>query len=284
MTNIWQVPHLVAPVRDGGWALLNKLYADEQRELSGTPLYFTTFGLAFLSMPWMRRRFYEAFKYVHIFLGVSYVALLWWHIWREYTSVSILLTLHQTNTDPFFQPYYIYATVSVLLFSNIIRIIHRHHNLRSFSNLNGFPTTLTHLHGNTTRIAIEVPKSLRWKPGQHAFLRMPSISAIGNHPFLIANIPSSEENRSVHEMVFLIRRHNGFTKRLFEREQRPVGDVYLHKRVYSDGLGRPPVINTGQSRVVELGKGKAVKREKSAERIEDIDAIAAIGVTRERSH
>jgi len=94
MTNISQVLHLVALVRDGGWALLNKLYADEQRELSGTPLYFTTFGLAFLSIPWMRRRFYEAFKYVHIVLGVSYIALLWWHIWGEHMSVSIFFTLH----------------------------------------------------------------------------------------------------------------------------------------------------------------------------------------------
>jgi hypothetical protein len=80
-------------VRDGGWAFLHDLYAKEQRELSGTPLYFTTFGLAFFSLPYFRRHFYEAFKYLHIFLGISYIGLLWWHIWGEYMSVSILFYL-----------------------------------------------------------------------------------------------------------------------------------------------------------------------------------------------
>jgi hypothetical protein len=111
LTNTLQVPHLIAPVQDGGWALLNKLYANKRRELSGTPLYFTTFGLAFLSIPWMRRRFYEAFKYVHIILGVSYIALLWWHTWGEYMSVSVLFTLHQTTLILLFS-----LTMSTLLF------------------------------------------------------------------------------------------------------------------------------------------------------------------------
>ena len=108
---------------------------------------------------------------------------------------------------------------------------------------------------------------------------MPSISVTGNHPFLIANIPSSEEHGSMHEMVFLIRRHNGFTKRLYEREKKLVGGVDLNKLVYSDRLRKPPIIITEQSQVVELGKEKVMKRAKSAEHIEDIDAIAAIAAT-----
>ncbi|PSN63795.1 hypothetical protein BS50DRAFT_590808 [Corynespora cassiicola Philippines] len=204
------VPHLIAPVQDGGWSMLNKLYANQARELSGTVLYFVTFGLVSLSIPWIRRRFYEAFKYVHMFLGTSYIGVLWWHIHGEYMS-----------------PNYIYATVAVYLFSNTIRLFHRHHNLRSFSNLTGFPTTLTHLHGNVTRVAIEVPKSMAWKPGQHVFLRIPNISLLQNHPFSIANIPSLDKDRSVHEMVFLVRRNKGFTKMLFEYNQ--ITSVHLSR-------------------------------------------------------
>ncbi|KAF2190469.1 hypothetical protein K469DRAFT_488130, partial [Zopfia rhizophila CBS 207.26] len=197
LATIHTVPHLIAPVQDGGWSMLNALYMNQNRELSGTPLYFATFSLAFFSIPWIRRRFYEAFKYVHIFLAISYIGLLWWHIWGEYMSVN-----------------YLYGTLSILFISNAIRLVHRHRNLRSFSNINGFPTTLTHLPGNMTRITIPVPRTIKWKAGQHAFIRIPSISWLGNHPFSIANIPLSEVNRGSNEVVFLVRRQKGFTKKL----------------------------------------------------------------------
>ncbi|KAF2689601.1 hypothetical protein K458DRAFT_290834, partial [Lentithecium fluviatile CBS 122367] len=198
---VHDVPHLIAPVQDGGWSMLNKLYTNQARELSGTPLYFTTFGLAFFSIPYIRARFYEVFKYVHIFLGVAYIGMFWWHIYGEYMS-----------------PCYIYATVAVLVFPNIVRVLHRHQNIRSWSNLGGFPTSLTHLHGHTTRVVIHVPKAMRWKPGQHIFLRIPSISLLGNHPFAIANVPSTKEQGNTNEMVFLVRRQKGFTKRLLQAE------------------------------------------------------------------
>lgn len=41
-----------------------------------------------LSIPAVRRRFYEFFVFTHIFLGVSFFGLLWWHIKGEYASVS----------------------------------------------------------------------------------------------------------------------------------------------------------------------------------------------------
>ncbi|KAF2798531.1 hypothetical protein K505DRAFT_333378 [Melanomma pulvis-pyrius CBS 109.77] len=252
------VPHLMAPIRDGGWSMLNKLYANEQRVLSGTALYFTTFGLAFFSIPWIRRRFYEAFKCVHIFLGISYIGLLWWHVWGEYMS-----------------PYYVYATIAVLFSSNIIRIVYRHQNLRSFSNLNGFPTTLTHLHGNTTRVAIEVPKSLKWKPGQHAFLKMPIISTLGSHPFFIANIPSSEKEGITYEVVFLVQRHKGFTKKLFEYEKGVGGDVDLRIPVYNMDQEKLKATK-GKARAVEFETEKPVLKKESPEHIEDINDIVFI--------
>ncbi|KAF2873264.1 ferric reductase like transmembrane component-domain-containing protein [Massariosphaeria phaeospora] len=249
---IHTVPHFVAPVQDGGWSMLNKLYANEARELSGTPLYFATFGLAVFSVPWIRKRFYEAFKYVHVFLAVAYLCLFWWHIWGEYMS-----------------PYYIYATIASLLFSNIIRIIY-HRNLRSFSHLGGFPTTVTHLHGNTTRIAIQVPKSMKWKPGQHAFLRIPSLSRIGNHPFSIANISSADREGNSQEMVFLVRRHDGFTKKLFGSRQ-AIG-INNASDFVDDGCKNPKVLEVEKDRAVDFEKSK----ENSVQHIEDVNAPATV--------
>ncbi|KAF2464901.1 uncharacterized protein BDR25DRAFT_93825 [Lindgomyces ingoldianus] len=223
---IHTVPHFVSPVRDGGWSMLNSLYANERRELSGTPLYFATFGLAFFSIPLVRKRFYEAFKYLHIFLAVAYIGLFWWHIWGEYMS-----------------PNYLYATLAVLFFSNILRLVQRHRNLRYVANMNGWTTTITHLSGNMTRVAVSVPTSMKWKPGQHAFLRMPSLSWIGNHPFTIANIPSAALERNSHEMIFLVRRQKGFTKKLFETDKGTPEDT---------GRTSPPFFN------FDFEKGKAI--------------------------
>lgn len=71
--------------------MLNKLYENQKRELSGTPLYAAMFGLTFFSIPWVRRRFYEVFKYVHFFLAVVYIACFFWHAYGNF-CVSILVS------------------------------------------------------------------------------------------------------------------------------------------------------------------------------------------------
>ncbi|KAF2130942.1 hypothetical protein P153DRAFT_430222 [Dothidotthia symphoricarpi CBS 119687] len=203
------VPHLIAPVRDGGWSMLDKLYANRARELSGTALYGVVFGLTVASLPGVRRRFYEAFKYCHVFLGVAYVSVFFWHAHGNLC------------------PGYIYATLAILVVSNLIRLFQRHRNLRSFATLAGFPTTVKHLPGLTTRVAIQVPRSFTWKPGQHVFLRIPRLALLQNHPFSIANIPISEGcgDGAVQEMVFLVRRRGGFTKKLGDEHESGEGNL-----------------------------------------------------------
>jgi hypothetical protein len=60
----------------------------DNEQLSGTPLYFIMFSLVFFSIPWIRKRFYELFAYTHIFFGVAYLAVMYWHVKGEYMSVS----------------------------------------------------------------------------------------------------------------------------------------------------------------------------------------------------
>ncbi|EOD47362.1 putative ferric reductase protein [Neofusicoccum parvum UCRNP2] len=172
------IPHIYAPIKDGGFNYLAQLYIDQKRELSGTILYFLFIWILILSVPWIRSRFYEFFAYMHIFLGFAFTGILWWHIEGEYMA-----------------PNYIYVAVGILL--------------------TGFPTTFERLPENVTKVTIEVPRSLRWKPGHHSFLRMPSLSFLDNHPFTIASVPAPplEPNK----LIFLIRTHSGFTKRLASR-------------------------------------------------------------------
>jgi uncharacterized membrane protein SpoIIM required for sporulation len=40
------------------------------------------------SLPWIRSRFYEAFKLLHITLAILFFVFLFWHITGEYITVS----------------------------------------------------------------------------------------------------------------------------------------------------------------------------------------------------
>ena len=71
-----------------------------------------------------------------------------------------------------------------------------------------------------TRIDILVPSKFSWRPGQHCFLRFPSLSVFDNHPFTIASVPQSASGRQsnrfseVQTMSFFVRSHAGFTRKL----------------------------------------------------------------------
>jgi hypothetical protein len=65
-----------------------------------------------------------------------------------------------------------------------------------------------------TRVAVSVPAGMRWKPGQHCYISVPGIAALGNHPFTIASIPHPEYYQGPNELVLLIRECGGFTKLL----------------------------------------------------------------------
>ena len=63
------------------------------------------------------------------------------------------------------------------------------------------------------KLKVLVPTSYTWRPGQHVFLRIPSLSLLDNHPFTIASAPSpSSENANT--IALFVRPHNGFTSKL----------------------------------------------------------------------
>lgn len=101
--------------------------------------------------------------------------------------------------------------------SNLLRVFQRNKTV-THGKLGGFPTRIERLPGKITKLTVEVPTAVRWKAGQHSYVRMPrGVSNIfDNHPFTIASIPSTQEQQS-NKMVFLIRAHRGFTGALERR-------------------------------------------------------------------
>lgn len=164
------------------------------------------FGLVVLSIPYVRHRFYEAFYHVHILLAVCYVGLMFWHSGNLGDSWA-----------------YLWATIAVWLASILARLFYfnRAFNIRN-QWIVGSPTRLHALPGNMTRIDVLAPHKFSWRPGQHCFLRFPSVSIFDNHPFTIANSCTTIQGLSKPEsldgdrpsMTFFVRSHSGFTQKL----------------------------------------------------------------------
>jgi hypothetical protein len=76
----------------------------------------------------------------------------------------------------------------------------------------GFPTSLEVLPGSMTRVAVQCPRQLQWKPGQHCYITIPGISRVQAHPFSIVSLPGSQYKGGPHDIVLLIRTCKGFTK------------------------------------------------------------------------
>ncbi|GAO47780.1 hypothetical protein G7K_1978-t1 [Saitoella complicata NRRL Y-17804] len=86
-------------------------------------------------------------------------------------------------------------------------------SITSSKTLLGNQAMIEALPGHTTRVTIEAPTLSSWTPGQHLFLRIPSlglVDATQSHPFTIASIPSDKK------LTFLIKGKRGFSGRLWK--------------------------------------------------------------------
>ncbi|KAJ5527294.1 hypothetical protein N7513_011453, partial [Penicillium frequentans] len=63
--------------------------------------------------------------------------------------------------------------------------------------------------------ALHPPRIKKWSPGQHVFLSIPKLGLGQSHPATILSTPSSHNN----DLVFLLRAHRGFTRRLLDSAQ-----------------------------------------------------------------
>ncbi|KAI1133063.1 ferric-chelate reductase [Nemania abortiva] len=159
-----------------------------------------------------RHAFYEIFKIGHIVLAVAAVVGLWYHL--------DLKGLDQLK--------WLVAVVPLWLgerFLRFARIIY--HNVGK----GGTKTLVEALPGNAVRVTVTMARPWGFRPGQHAYLYMPTISFWQSHPFSLA---WSEEAENLNAdklamnrqdilgmrkttMSFIIRARTGMTNTLYER-------------------------------------------------------------------
>ncbi|BGP16347.1 hypothetical protein JCM10213v2_004349 [Rhodosporidiobolus nylandii] len=95
------------------------------------------------------------------------------------------------------------------------------------------------LPGRTIRLTLHVPHTIRWAPGQHLLLYVPSVRFFDSHPYTIASVDERAKGfKSVgggkakrgSEVVLLVRAQGGFSKALWEY-------VVARRRLSASGQG-----------------------------------------------
>ncbi|KAI0530117.1 ferric reductase like transmembrane component-domain-containing protein [Xylaria digitata] len=160
-----------------------------------------------------RHAFYEVFKIMHILLAVAAVVGLWYHL--DIKGVDQLKWL--------------VAVVPLWLgdrLARFARIIY--HNIGK----GGTKTLVEALPGNAVRVTVTMARPWNFRPGQHAYLYMPTISFWQSHPFSLAWSGEDENvsgggklamNRQdilamrKTSMSFVIRARTGMTSTLYQR-------------------------------------------------------------------
>jgi predicted ferric reductase len=165
----------------------------------GLASWFVLIWIVISSFAPIRNLRYEIFVAQHIISFIALITCIMLHVPR-YASV------------------YIWIAIGFYAFDRTVRTARLiYHNLAIFhpkspSKLFSCKAHLTALPGHATRITIPNPPFRTWSPGQHVFLSIPSIAPFQSHPFTIASAPSAP----VKELVFVVRAHSGFSRRLYD--------------------------------------------------------------------
>jgi len=145
------------------------------------------------SLPFIRKRQYEAFKWIHIFTAWLFLPFFFLHCNKLLGSWD-----------------YIIATFVLYGAAVVGRCI-----VIFMNNASGVPRALFEvLGGGMVKLVIQANPLTRWKPGQHYFVNFPTCQPFQSHPFTIANIPSNN-TAAPQEMVLLIRSASGLTQKLY---------------------------------------------------------------------
>ncbi|KAI1494771.1 ferric reductase like transmembrane component [Biscogniauxia mediterranea] len=159
-----------------------------------------------------RHAYYETFKIMHIVLAALAIVGLWYHLdLKKLTALKWLVPV-----------------VPIWIGDRVARFVRlMYHSIGK----GGTKTLVEALPGNAIRVTVDMARPWTFRPGQYAYLYMPSISFWQSHPFSVA---WSEEAESLDSdklamnrqdvlamrkttMSFIIRARTGMTHNLYQR-------------------------------------------------------------------
>jgi predicted ferric reductase len=201
-------------VQSKGWAAVQASITGSEFIMTG---FIGTVAFTFLllqSPSPVRHSFYEVFLHGHIVGAALALGAVWVHL-KERPQQLMLYGVVA-----------IWAAERFLRFARLV--------INNIGN-GGSSADVEVLPGDALRITVKMARPWSFRPGQHAYLYMPSIGLWTNHPFSIAWSEEEEDPHHIDEkglpmtnndlalqksktsMSFIVRRRTGFTDKLFRK-------------------------------------------------------------------
>ncbi|KAF9690949.1 hypothetical protein EKO04_011242 [Ascochyta lentis] len=201
-------------VQTKGWSAVQASITGSEFIMTG---FIGTVAFTFLllqSPSPVRHSFYEVFLHGHIVGAALALGAVWVHL----------------KERP--QQHMLYAVVAIWAAERFMRFARL---LVNNVGNGGSSADVEVLPGDALRITVKMARPWSFRPGQHAYLYMPSIGLWTNHPFSIAWSEEEEDPHHIDEkslpmnnndlalqkskttMSFIVRRRTGFTDKLFRK-------------------------------------------------------------------
>ncbi|WFD35724.1 hypothetical protein MCUN1_002585 [Malassezia cuniculi] len=203
------IPFIYQPNKEGGSKNLHAYYMSSTRYSSGTAALVLLFLIVAPATRFFRQKSYEFFVIQHIVTSIGLLACLIVHVRQTLNSHLWLWAAIAIWA------FSITARTCLVIFSSEFVFAKRAElNVQSLACTAGVSLDAEEQRDvELVRISMSTP--LRWKPGQHIYMRFPSISPLQSHPFTIVSLPGHVQNCSS-EMTLFIRVYDGMTKNLFK--------------------------------------------------------------------
>ncbi|RKL50894.1 hypothetical protein BFJ72_g347 [Fusarium proliferatum] len=177
---------------------------------------------------------YEFFKATHFFAVVIFMITFFWHC--DYTLTSWHYFI---GTAAVYVPCYVYPWLRTCF----------EYGVRTKAHIkvedNGF-------------VRVTIPANFTWEIGQHCFLRFTGFGltqALSAHPFTICSLPSSSPDDQSF-LVFYLKKHRGFTAKLYEHAlQNPGAQISVLVDGPYGGINTQRFVNSNHLVVIAGGSG-----------------------------
>lgn len=220
---------VVGELHTASWAAIGKAITQEPLILYGFIGVVAGLVITVQAHSILRHAFYETFKYLHVALAALVVIVTWYHLHLAGVSQIKLL----------------YGVMAIFFADQLargVRVLYRNFGRGSSTAL------VEALPGNACRVTVDMARPWTFKPGQHAYLCMPSIGFLTSHPFSVAWSEEAEDEDAEKmamnrqdvlamkktTMSFVIRARTGFTNQLFKKAQNSP-DGRFHTACFAEG-------------------------------------------------
>ena len=195
LATVHTVPFIHQPLADHGAAGLREEFASDSIYTTGIIAYVCLFILSFASMTGIRERCYELFLLIHVPVAIVFLGYMFVHCQAMLTSWR-----------------YLWATATLYMLSVFVRFATQ---LQQNSFLSLAQCRIEALPGGLTKMTVE--SAMRWRPGQHVFVRFPGLAPLSAHPFTIISMPSADDQQLTSMVVLMAKAQKGITRRLYDQ-------------------------------------------------------------------